>query len=119
MKECSGTHPSGFMFAQQEVMRVSLNMNMRNLARPDHVSAVLVQYVTRQALRNDRVPILDTMEVYIAGTITGEAVVHVKCIVEPHDSDWSCVVRGIEATRLEQILGRRIDKHSHTTGLLN
>jgi hypothetical protein len=106
VKECSGNHPSGVVFSRQETMRVSLKVGQHNAMRPDHVSAVLVQYVTRQALRSGRVPMLDSMEVYIAADITGNAVVQARCTVEPYEGDWACMVRGIEATRIEQMLSQ-------------
>lgn len=118
MKACSGNHPSGVAFAPQETMRLQLNLGKRNASRPDHISAVLVQYVTRQSLRNGRIPLLESLEVYITGTITGDAIVHAKCTVEPHDAEWACMVRGIEATRIEQMLGRGRARPEHQ-GLVN
>ena len=106
MKECNGDHDhsSGFTIVPKEVLRVSLKLSERNGSRVDYVSASLIRYATRLALRAGRIPMLDTLCVYIVTDDSGQYRAHVRVEVEPHSGEWACAVRALESTRIERLL---------------
>jgi hypothetical protein len=110
MKQCDGNHPSGFVFAERETMRLSFKLGPRNAeaSRRGHVSMVIMQWATEQALRYYRIPLLDTLEVSFTQDLGGQDRVDATLTVEYYGDGareaWLCPARGIEAARVNNIL---------------
>lgn len=122
MKQCDGNHPSGFAFFGRETMRVSFKLGPRNAGaeRRGHVSVVVMQYVTNQAIKYDRVPLLDTLELSFTQDGAGVDRVDATCVVEYYgNSEWHCPARSLEAARVSNILHPVAPDSFNDGGLLN
>lgn len=107
MTGCSGNHPSGSIFAAKESLHVSLRLGPRNEGRQQHVATVVLEHVTRQCLRNGRVPLLDTLEVSFLEDAPRGPFVYASCDAVVLDGSAACVARSIESERINTIIGRR------------
>lgn len=119
MRECNGTHPSGYNFSPKEVLRVNILLGQRNAEREQHATMVVMNYVTRQCIRNGRLPLLETLEVTFGEDANRGAFVYASCEAEVIDGEWACVARSIEANRIDALVRERAESILERRRMMN